>query len=176
MDRAPTSIQAAWAGIGVTLRPGMTYRQFADEAAPDGHSARFEPGETIVTVRRAALHGRVCTLDLHFRSQRAGTDVQDAALTRVRIFAHLEGDGSDWSDWTLEQEMRRKREHDALALDLFGQALTPRPIEVNGKDVKPMFPDEQWPRAARFPWGEVVSGYDSKGGQSVMWVAWHAGA
>lgn len=173
MGEASARIEVSWSGRAVVLHPGLTLEAFERAAPGEGCSFEYGPEGTLARVARADVRGRVCTLELRFRGGSGG--VGAGALGRVGLFVHLDGDGKDWSDWTLEQEMRRKREHEALGAELFGVALRARTIEVNGKRVERLFPDEQWPLSAEFAWGEVVSGYDSKGGSSVMWVAWVAG-
>jgi hypothetical protein len=119
---------------------------------------------------RARLEGAVLG-----RHVIAGLEFRDGRLARASIFARLEGDGTSWSDWTLDQEMRRKRAHEELGAALFGRELALRPMDINGKSILPLEPGPEHPRHAVFSWGELVSGYDSKGGMAEMWVV-YAGA
>lgn len=149
------------AGGEISIHPSLTRAEF--EAHPAAGIVRWthHPGSTVARLPRVEILGRCCTFEVRFEPH---------VLARASIFIHLDADGSSWDDWTLEQEMARKRAHDALAQDLFGTPLTPRPIQLDAKSISPLFPDEQWPRWAEFPWGRIVSSYDSKGGFSQLWV------
>lgn len=150
-------------GQGVGLGPSLTLEAFEGGPLHARASYEYNPFGTSVRVDGVRVRGREVTLSLNFK---------DGLLRRLGLFVHLEGDGTSWDDWTHAQEMRRKREHEALAEELFGVALTPRVVVVDGKRVERMFPEDEWARAASCAWGEVVSGYDSKGGFSEMYVRW----
>jgi len=137
----------------------------AFEVAPARAGARMNYHGHGVSVR---LDGR----DVLGRPAIVGLEFRAGSVERAWICLRLPGDGKDWSDWTLEQEMARKRAHDELAFALFGAALTLRPMDVGGKPVLPLFPGPEYPNHARFTWGEVVSGYDSKGGAAEMWISY----
>lgn len=126
-------------------RPAMNF-------SPGGVSATFDPCEIL---------GRPAVLQLVY---------EKGTLRRASIFIRLPDDTTDWSDWTLAQEMARKRQHDALALALFGVALTPKPLDINGKPILPLELTPEHPNHAVFPWGEIISGYDSKGSVASMWI------
>lgn len=150
---------------GEALGPGMTAAQFAatkvgNHAATHftGDGARIALGHLEIGVRRFDVTVRF----------------KDGKVAGVELFAPLAGDGKDWSDWTLKGEMERKRVHEEWAAAYFGRAMEPRPIEMEGLK-EPVVPYEitgEYPRHARFAWGEVASWYDSKGGQAWMTVAY----
>ena len=140
----------------------------AFEASSPGAGAR---ARTHVSYGREGVSARVEGPILG-RDAICGLEFKGGRLARVSIFVRLPGDGASWDDWTFEQEMRRKRAHDDLARDLFGNGLALRPMDVNGKAILPLDPGPEYPRHAVFDWGEVVSGYDSKGGMAEMWIAY----
>lgn len=141
--------------------PTLTPGDIEAALAHTGVQARYDRDATRLSLREADILGRRCTVELEFAASR---------LRRVSIFAHLATDARDWSGWTFEQEMARKRAHDDLAAAIVGAPLTPLPIDVNGKAIAPLAPGPEYPNHARFDGGRVVSGYDSKGGMAQMWI------
>lgn len=150
-------------GETLTIAPGLTFSDFESFGASKLASMNYWGGGINAKLDRCDVHARRVTIELTFTNH---------ILARTSLFVHLATDGKDWSDWTLAQEMARKLEHEALALALFGVALAPKPMDVNGKPVFPLELTPEYPRHAAFTWGEVVSGYDSKGGMAIMWIAY----
>jgi hypothetical protein len=60
--------------------------------------------------------------------------------------------GQSWNDWSREKEMARKRFHDSLLAEIFGE-------------VKERY---------EFPWGSVASYYDIKGDASQIVITYEA--
>lgn len=139
--------------------------EFEGSALRRGADVSYEP---------TGLRARVDGLEVLGRRVIAGLEFGRERLSRVSLFVLLDGDGSSWSDWTLEQEMRRKGEHEALAAEMFGTPLEPVAMDVNGRAVRPMFPGPEHARDAVFGWGRVLSGYDSKGGMAQLFIMYGA--
>lgn len=91
-------------------------------------------------------------------------------LESIELSVCLEGDGTDWSNWSMAQEMKRKQRHEAWARLAFGLALEPLALDVGG-GTPPTLPHQigpEHPRTAAYPWGEVGSFFDSKGGATFL--------
>ncbi len=150
-------------GRGLVVGPELTLEALESlGVAPPGRM-HYDPTGVSATLEKCEILGRACAAGLRFERGRLG---------RVSIFVRLQGDGTDWSQWTLDQEMARKVEHEPLARALFGVALAPRPFPINGKAILPMEIGREHPNHALLDWGEVVSGYDSKGGMAELWIVY----
>lgn len=157
-------------GPGLTL-DGFEHSDAARHTGADAGgvaraSMNYYPGGVLATIDGCEILGRRAVVGLTFR---------DGRLERASIFVRLPGDGTDWSQWTLDQELARKREHELLATMLFGAVLVPKAFEINGKKILPLELTPEHPLHAVFAWGEVVSGYDSKGGMAEMWIRYGGG-
>lgn len=145
------------------LARNLSFQSFESSPAAKIASMNYWGGGINAKFENSYLHSRRVTIELTFTNR---------ILSRISIFIHLDNDTADWSTWTLAQEMARKRAHEALALALFGVALNPKPIDINGKPILPLELNDQHPRHAVFPWGEITSGYDSKAGMAIMWISY----
>ncbi|HRI44282.1 MAG TPA: hypothetical protein PLL78_06920 [Fimbriimonadaceae bacterium] len=98
----------------------------------------------------------------------------NVGTARILVSAYFEGSalrmidlvvtdepGSTWDEWTTEKEAATKERHDALCRVWLGN-----PTEILSSS------DEAISGALHyvFPWGKVLSGYDSKGGASSIMV------
>ncbi|MGH7131365.1 MAG: hypothetical protein ACREJO_05410 [Phycisphaerales bacterium] len=150
---------------GESLGPGMTAAQFTATKVGNHAATHFTGDGARIALGHHEIGGRRFDVTVKF---------MDGKVAGVELFAPLAGDGKDWSDWTLKGEMERKRVHEEWAAAYFGRAMEPKPIEMEGLN-GPVVPFEitgEYPRHAKFAWGEVASWYDSKGGQAWMSVVY----
>lgn len=130
---------------------------FAESLASKG-KIRYAAEFTEVELGATRLQGTPCAaVTLRF---------EGPTLARIDIMLPLAGDEKGWANWTMEGEMSRKASHEAWARHVFGRELEPKQIE----GIIPFEVGADYPRFAAFPWGEVVSYYDSKGGFAYLCV------
>lgn len=165
-DDAPPSAHdggLTFDATGERLGPATTAEAFA--ALRAAHGARLTAGHvrTRAELPRAMLEGAEFHLTAVF---------EDSALARIELVMARAADGSSWADWSRDAEMTRKREHEAWALRTFGTPLAPKPLALDRRG-EPIVPEPltwEHPSHAVFPWGEVISSYDSRAGSAVLIV------
>jgi hypothetical protein len=109
-----------------------------------------------------------CDRELVFGSPFAvSLTFEHEALAAAELFLHLTGDGRDWSSWSEAQEFKRKERAEAWAGRVFGLAMVPMPIDVDGVPIIPEW-GERTPRHTAHAWGTIESFYDSKGGSAYL--------
>ena len=150
---------------GEAVGPGMTAAEFA--ATKVGHHAatHFTGDGARIALGQEVVGGRRFDVTVRFK---------DGEVAGLELIAPLGSDGKSWSDWTLNGEMERKRVHEEWAAAYFGKVMEPKPIEMEGLSgpVVPFEINGEYPRHAKFGWGEVASWYGSKGGQAWMTVGY----
>lgn len=86
---------------------------------------------------------------------------EGSILQMIDLVVTDEPSGVGWDDWTIEKEAATKNRHDALCREWLGE-----PTEVLPATNETISGALYY----LFPWGTVLSGYDSKGGSSMIVV------
>lgn len=152
---------------GEAIGPGTTSAQIAATEVGRHAATHFTGDGSRLVLGRLEIGGQRFDVTAHFTAGR---------LARLELFAPLAADGRSWSDWSHQGEMARKHVHERWAAAYFGRPMEPKPIEVEGLTqpggVVPFEVGEDYPRHARFEWGEVLSWYDGKAGQAGLAVSY----
>lgn len=112
---------------------------------------------TEFTLRSARLADQTFIVTWRFNHQ---------SLHAIELVLQQTDDGTSWSDWTEEKERRRKSASEAWVNKTFHTKMVVKPFEFEGKLITPFEVLWDTPLCAQFPWGEITSFYDSKGGSS----------
>jgi hypothetical protein len=90
-------------------------------------------------------------------------------LVSVQISANFHPPGPlDWSNFSIDIEVATKQFHDRLLESLLGKPTTV--TSISGRD--PQNPEANLETFSTwtFPWGKIVSGHDSRGGNTSITV------
>jgi hypothetical protein len=143
---------------GETIGPALGCRAFAEFRVAKNGSLHVAGGHSQFELRDCALGGARFHVRIEYLWE---------TLQRIDLMMLTDRDGTSWADWTYENEMARKRAHDAWAAAAIGRELTLKPY-LMPEPVIPRNAGEDHPRHAVFPWGELISFHDSKGGASYL--------
>jgi hypothetical protein len=143
---------------GEAIGPAITCRDFAESKEAKSGTLHLASGRSIFelkncTIAGARFHARI---EYHWET-----------IHRIDLMMTRSSDGTSWSDWNYENEMARKRSHESWSAALIGRPLELKPY-LMPEPVIPYNAGEDHPRHAVFPWGELLSYYDSKGGGSYL--------
>lgn len=136
-----------------TIDPAIGARDFSQTKLGLECGKKLQGMRTTFYLERATIAGRAFRVDIIYQAE---------ALDRVELYLHLWGDAEGWSGWSEQRERSRKEQAEAWAKDLFGREMEVKPFEMEGQEIVPF--DVKWdtPRRLKFPWGEMVSYFDSK--------------
>lgn len=156
LSTAAQTGQLRFDATGECVGPGTRYSEFANTRTGKLLTKRTWRETVYAEVSRESLEGMELQISLEFENDQ---------LVRVNLFVPQAGDSKGWDGWTKEGETARQRAGEAWIEKTFGQKPTLKPyISDTGKEIIPAMPVENHPRYLKFPWGEVVSYFDSKGG------------
>lgn len=143
---------------GETIGPALGCRAFAETQAAKAGSVHVAAGRSTFELRNCTIAGA----RFHARIEYLGESLQ-----RIDLMMLSGRDGASWADWTRANEMARKRAHESWAAAAIGRELLLKPY-LMPEPIIPFDAGEDHPRHAVFPWGELLSFYDSKGGASYL--------
>jgi hypothetical protein len=149
-------------GEGVEIAPSLTRQELEHRTL--GQAARLNiRNEPYISYQlpSGSFQGRRVLATVYFKAQR---------LESVDIVLSTEPEGASWADWSLEKEMNAKAFHEVVLKDDLGE---PHEITLQGVGSPMETEQERNSRTVvkyRYPWGEVLSTYDSRGGFSSIFV------
>ena len=156
----PTDLTAGILALdtGETIGPALGCRDFADTSAARAGTLHVAAGRSIFELRNCTISGARFHARIEYLWE---------ALQRIDLMMLTDRDGSTWADWTRDNEMARKRAHESWAAAHIGRELVLKPYLLP-EPIVPYDAGPDHPRHALFPWGELISFYDDKGGASYL--------
>lgn len=156
----------------------ITFDRTGDLLGPDTAEQAF--ADSPITARAAVHHGPSLTSftladhQINGARFRAVITFTNRRLARIELGLHLPNDSSGWAGWSLENELHRKRAHEAWAEQTFSTTMSAKPILFLDRPSTPpprateapLNPAH--PTHAVFEWGEVISLYDDRAASSTL--------
>jgi hypothetical protein len=137
------------------LSPGTTQRQIESTALAAAAARRMEESRTRYILEQCMIGGRDFRAEISFEVER---------LDRIELYLHMPGDKAGWAGWTETGERQRKETAEMWAAEVFGNEMTVKPFVLDGQLITPFEVTWNTARHIAFPWGEIISGFDSKSG------------
>lgn len=146
-----------------TLSPAITLTDF--QSSPFSHRPSHTHRDGVrYTLTNLLVEGTPFNVTLDFN---------ESHLTSLTLFLRQPTDASSWSSWSYDLELARRKAAEAWITQTFGQAPTLKPfLSDSGKEIIPALPDPNHPTYLKFPWGQVISSYDSRSGNSEVVITY----
>jgi hypothetical protein len=143
------------------VSPALTATTFAQTPLGRAAAMLLDGMRTRFTLEHCTSLGRPFKAEIIYDAQH---------LDRIELFLLLPGDNKGWESWSEDGERNRKQQAEAWIADMFGQKPAVLPFEFEGQWITPF--ETKWDtlQGLRFPWGEVTSYFDSKGGFSGLLI------